>query len=176
MCEYTKKCDYAHCCLQGEYRAPRSRSKNDGYYYFCLEHIRTYNKDWDYFKGMSSEEIMAHRISDITWRRPTWSAKNNNAILFQISEHPFMDQPIGLITQRNESAAFPFPQRNSPEFKAIKLLKLEYPFSATLLKKQYFSLVKIHHPDINAGCKESEETLKRITVAYKVLRRYIERY
>ncbi|MDP3641221.1 MAG: DnaJ domain-containing protein, partial [Alphaproteobacteria bacterium] len=71
---------------------------------------------------------------------------------------------------------FPLPPRNSAEFKAIKMLGLDYPFSIECLKKNYFKLVKKHHPDTNAGCKKSEETLKKITVAYKALSNYLDRY
>jgi len=175
MCKSFRKCDYENCFAEGEYRAPRSRFIDDGHFYFCLEHIRSYNKSWDYFQGMSSDEIMAHRISDITWRRPTWSLKGDQGWLSHVVEHPLFEQPIGIIhTKKFE--AFPLPQRNSQEFKAIRLLELEYPFSTEVLKKRYLKLVKTYHPDRNAGCKQSEEKLKRITVAYKILSRYIARY
>lgn len=175
MCEYSKKCHHNNCNGPGEYRAPRSRFSNEGYYYFCLEHIRNYNKEWDYFKDMTSEEIMAHRISDITWRRPTWSAKNTRA-LFQISEHPFLEQPIGIIHNKQHLSAFPLPHKSSPEFKAIRTLDLNYPFSPECLKKQYLVLVKTYHPDRNEGCRVSEERLKKINVAYKTLCKYISRF
>lgn len=176
MCEYSKKCHHNNCTGPGEYRAPKSRFSNEGYYYFCLEHIRSYNKEWDYFKGMNSEEIMAHRISDITWRRPTWSPKINSQTLFQISEHPFLSQPVGVIHKAHKSADFPLPNKSSAEFKAIRILDLSYPFSPECLKKQYLFLVKTYHPDRNAGCRISEEKLKKITVAYKTLCKYIERF
>lgn len=175
MCEAFRKCDYENCGADGEYRAPRSRFGNEGYFYFCLEHIRSYNKNWDYFKGMSEHEIMAHRISDITWRRPTWSLKGSQSLLSHVAEHPFFERPIGIVHTKKTNT-FPLPQRNSQEFKAINLLELEYPFSTDMLKKHYLKLVKTYHPDRNAGCKKSEEKLKRITVAYQVLSRYISRY
>lgn len=169
------KCDHHECTAPGEYRAPKSRHTQEGYFYFCLEHIRSYNKTWDYFKGMSPDEVMAHRISDITWRRPTWNAKGQ-ARLHQVSEHPFCDAPIGLIHVVKTPGSFPPPRRHSPEEKAAKALSLEYPFSQESLKKRYLYLVKTYHPDRNSGCKKSEETLKQVTVAYKILTQYINRY
>jgi hypothetical protein len=170
-----KFCDHENCTTPGEYRAPKSRTANDGHYYFCIDHIRLYNKQWDYFKGMSPDEIMAHRISDITWRRPTYTLKQGKVFLSQFTEHPLFDQPIGIV-QIKSAGTFPLPPRNSAEFSAIKMLGLEYPFSAERLKKTYLKLVKQHHPDTNAGCKKSEETLKKITVAYKALSSYMGRY
>lgn len=170
-----KYCDHENCETQGEYRAPKSRTANDGHYYFCIDHVRLYNKQWDYFKGMSPDEIMEHRISDITWRRPTYTAKQGKLLLSQFTEHPFFELPIGLIPIK-DADGFPLPPRNSLEFKAIKMLGLEYPFSYECLKKNYFKLVKKYHPDTNSGCKKSEDTLKKITVAYKILVTYIDRY
>jgi hypothetical protein len=175
MCERLKQCDYKNCIATGEYRAPKSRYKTEGYFFFCLEHIRIYNQSWDYFKGMSPDEIIEHRISDITWRRPTWSSKTKRHFLQSAIEHPFFEQPIGLV-HKSTPSTYPCPPHNSQEFKAIKLLELEYPFSMEYLKKHYLKLVKAYHPDTNAGCKQSEEKLKRITVAYKILSRYITRY
>lgn len=178
MSTYTQFCDYDGCNASGEYRAPKSRNPNEGFYYFCLEHIRLYNKQWDYFKGMSTDEVIAHRISDITWRRPTWSAKGINMIMHRVTEHPFFSDPIGIVRFNPASAAnrFPPPRGNTPEFKAMNTLKLDYPFSSEGLKKHYLKLVKTYHPDTNAGCRQSEERLKRITVAYKILCKYLNRF
>lgn len=170
-----KHCDHENCETHGEYRAPKSRISSEGYYYFCIEHVRLYNKQWDYFKGMSPDEIMEHRISDITWRRPTYTAKQGKLLVSQFTEHPFFEQPIGVVSIKPPEG-IPLPSRNSLEYKAIKMLELEYPFSAECLKKNYFKLVKKHHPDTNAGCKKAEDTLKKITVAYKALVKYIDRY
>jgi hypothetical protein len=38
------------CRLHGEYRAPFARDKLEQYRWFCLEHVRDYNKKWDYFR------------------------------------------------------------------------------------------------------------------------------
>lgn len=171
-----KRCDHELCNAAGEYRAPKSRDFISGYYYFCIEHIRAYNKQWDYFKGMSPDEIMAHRISDITWRRPTYTLRDKRICYSHVTEHPFFDNPIGIIPPHPGHGVFPIPKRNSSEFKAIQMLGLEYPFSMDGLKKNYLKLVKTYHPDTNAGCKKSEEALKKIISAYKVLVNYVSRY
>lgn len=172
-----KQCDHEGCTLAGEYKAPKSRDGDDGYFYFCLAHVREYNKQWDYFKGMPESEIVEHQIADITWRRPTWTLKDAKK-LSAVYEHPFFQKPIGIIDFNTSSNgnAFPKPQRGSSAHNAMQTLDLEYPFNTTNLKKHYLSLVKSYHPDTNKGCKKSEEKLKKITVAYKVLSTYISRY
>ena len=52
-------CDQPGCDKAGEYRAPRSRTALNQYFWFCLEHVRAYNASWDFYKGMSAAQIEA---------------------------------------------------------------------------------------------------------------------
>ena len=54
-----------------EYPAPKSRDRLDEYHWFCLEHVREYNKSWNFCDGMN-EEIESEIREDTVWRRPTW--------------------------------------------------------------------------------------------------------
>ena len=54
-------CEWPDCAAEGEHRAPRSRDDMDSYRWFCLEHAREYNKGWNYFAGMSDDEVEADR-------------------------------------------------------------------------------------------------------------------
>ncbi len=172
-----KICDYDTCQEDGLYRAPKSRDLSKEFFYFCLDHIRDYNKSWDYFSGMTGAEIRAHQISDITWRRPTWSEKKTKAFFFNTTEHPFFNKPIGLITDSQQDRAhIPLPKRNSSEAAAMKVLDIPNLDSHKLIKKRYLSLVKTYHPDKNSGCQKSENKLKKITVAYQTLSKYLRRF
>ena len=46
-------CDAPGCKEEGQHPAPKSRRKANERYYFCLEHVREYNKAWNYFEGMT---------------------------------------------------------------------------------------------------------------------------
>ena len=37
-------CNYPDCNLKGEYRAPRGYNSLNDYQWFCLEHIKEFNK------------------------------------------------------------------------------------------------------------------------------------
>lgn len=65
-------CAVPDCAAEGEYRAPRSRHELDQHIWLCLDHIREYNRSWDYFAGMSQADIEAHVRRDIVGWRPTW--------------------------------------------------------------------------------------------------------
>ena len=65
-------CDHPGCAGAGNYRAPRSRDRLDMFYWFCLDHVRDYNARWNYYAGMSADEIEAEIRNDAVWQRPTW--------------------------------------------------------------------------------------------------------
>ena len=39
--------------------------------WLCEDHIKLFNKNWNYFEGMSQHEIEDFVKSDLTWHRPT---------------------------------------------------------------------------------------------------------
>src|SRR6266852_5034488 len=67
-----RPCDHPGCAAAGDFRAPRSKSELDAFYWFCLAHVRAYNAAWNYYAGMSEAEIEAEIRSDTVWQRPSW--------------------------------------------------------------------------------------------------------
>ncbi len=66
-----RHCESPGCSLPGDYRAPKNRELSE-HYWFCLEHVREYNLNWDYFSGMSVAEVEAYNRKAGTWERPSW--------------------------------------------------------------------------------------------------------
>ena len=81
---FFRKCDNKDCNSEGKFKAPKSRVLLNQYYYFCMEHIKEYNKSWDFYKGLSVNEIENSMREDIIWNRPSWPLKGNY--------HKVMDQ------------------------------------------------------------------------------------
>ena len=77
-----KECDTFKCQEKGEYRAPKSRLRLNDYYYFCIDHIKEYNKSWDFYKGMTVDQIEKSMRSDTIWDRPSWPLKGNHSSAF----------------------------------------------------------------------------------------------
>ena len=69
--------DWPDCQMKAEHRAPRSREQLREYRWFCLEHIRQYNSHWNYFEGMSDDEVEASLRHDTVWNRPTWPQRSS---------------------------------------------------------------------------------------------------
>ncbi len=162
-----RPCDFPGCCGAGEYRAPKSRDHLRDYYWFCLDHVREYNKAWDYYAGLKPEEIEEAIRSDTTWHRPTWRLGANSAS----SRQKFgfrIDDPLGVFDDDGHAPP-PTPRVSSAEEEAMTVLGLEPPLTQSALRARYKELVKRHHPDANGGAKEAEERFKQISQAYTLL-------
>ena len=62
-----KKCDHPGCNKAGTCRAPKTRDLRE-YWWFCREHAAEYNKNWNYYAGMTPDEI------EEDWERQTFGA------------------------------------------------------------------------------------------------------
>ena len=64
-------CEWKNCNKKGEFRAPIEKDNSKKYKWLCEEHIKLFNKSWNYFEGMNQNEIENFLKSDLTWHRPT---------------------------------------------------------------------------------------------------------
>ena len=170
---HIKICDKLSCNKEGEFRAPKSRVLLNEYYFFCLDHIKEYNKSWDFYKGLSVNEIESSMREDIIWNRPSWPLKGNyHKVMDQINNF-FNEELNDLNPNERESNYF----RNKlvdetltkDESKALSTFNLELPLTLDKIKKTYKKLVKIFHPDVNGNNKKAEEIFKEINKSYKII-------
>jgi len=162
--QLVKYCEWKDCNNKGIYRAPKNRDNLREFKWFCLEHIREYNKKWDYFSGLSQREIEKEIKKDSTWHLPTWPIRqrlysttiNDNFEILKNSEN------------KNENR-YTMKSKDNKILLAFK--KLDLPIGASLIeiKKNYKKLVKKHHPDANLNNKSSNNILIEINEAYKIL-------
>ena len=50
-------CDWNNCFEIGEYKAPTEKDNSKNYRLLCLMHVKEFNKNWNYFSGMSDQQI-----------------------------------------------------------------------------------------------------------------------
>ena len=43
-----KVCEFEGCQKKGAFRAPKSTDNADEFQWFCLEHVREYNQNWNF--------------------------------------------------------------------------------------------------------------------------------
>ncbi len=176
-----RNCDHADCNEAGEFRAPRSRDRLDEYRWFCLDHVREYNKAWNYYAGMTQAEVEAETRRDTTWQRPTWplGARAGGYRRFMRSTTS-IHEGFGIFdddetdpTRRNAQARGAGFHPESAEARALAIMDIEPPLNLTRLKARYKELVKLHHPDANGGDKLAEERLKDINEANATLKKLL---
>lgn len=160
-------CDSPDCEQPGEHRAPKSREQLRDYYWFCLEHVRAYNNAWNYYAGMSEEEVEGERRADTYWHRPTRPFSGEQSFSETINDRfgLFEDEQTSQERKKERFSA------TAPELAALAILDLSPPVTRQAIKSRYKELVKRHHPDTNGGSKDAEERLKAINRAYETLTR-----
>ena len=67
-----KRCAADGCIAEGIYPAPKSRHELRDYLWFCLDHVRAYNKSWNYYEGLQGAALEAEIRRATTWERPSW--------------------------------------------------------------------------------------------------------
>ena len=166
-------CDWPGCDAEGEHRAPKSKTHLNEFSFFCLDHIRQFNKSWNYYEGMSETDIEKEIRKDTIGRRPTWPFGARSAA-YRFARGQFGDaDTFGLFEDEAEPDAQPGGARQwapgSPEENALVVLDLSEPVTAEDVKARYKKLVKLHHPDANGGDKAAEERFKQINLAYHTI-------
>ena len=161
-------CDFPGCADGGDYRAPKSRSQLNEYHWFCLEHVRAYNAGWDFYKGMSPEQIEAQVRDDTSWQRPTWPLGRLGRGFI---EEDMLHDPLNLLATGKLKRG-PEARNDTPAELREPLATLGLPWPTTLdaAKSRWKSLAKLHHPDSNGGNRDAEERLKSINLAYAAIR------
>lgn len=162
-------CEWPDCGRGGGYRAPRSRDRLNEYRWFCLDHVRQYNAGWDYYRGMSQDQIEAEMRRDTVWQRPTWPLGGWKSGRASDRIH----DGFGFFHDGEESGGAhgkARPAIDPAHVRAFALFELEPPITFERLRARYRALVKLHHPDANGGDKAAEERLKSINEAYSTLK------
>jgi hypothetical protein len=167
-----RRCDWPSCPLAGDYRAPKSRQHLREFRYFCLEHVREYNRAWDFFAGMSQSEIEGYLREDVTWHRPTWplGTRQEQAAGWQWQDsYELFLNGEGMNGAHGASEWDHASGRQDKAARMRAVLDLAPGVTRAELKARYKQLVKRHHPDLHGGDKRAEERLKLINEAYTYL-------
>ncbi len=165
-------CAWPGCAASGRYRAPQSPRELRRFIWFCLEHIREYNKGWNFFAGMNEDQIEAHRRADTTWHRPSWRFGAAGIDETSRFRDPFGFFASGEARQRcddSDRSGRSACQGLGKGGRMMAVLDLEAGFTLDELKRRYKTLVKRHHPDLHGGDRAAEERLKQINEAYTYL-------
>ena len=177
-------CEWQDCKEPGLYPAPKGRSMEGQYHRFCLDHVRQYNKTYNYFAGVPDEEVVKHQKDDTTGHRPTWfigvnswsrnRGPRNGARSGGFAHRFTAYDPFGLFADRapdgKASGGVPARPLRRAERKCLRQLNLEDTATKADIKARFKELVKRFHPDRNQGDRASEDKLREVIQAYNYLR------
>ena len=161
-------CQWNKCRNVGKYRAPTERDNIKNFKWLCEKHIVLFNKNWNYFEGMSENEIQKFIKSDLTWHRPTqkFGAADN---FFNILWNNALNDKFNFFNENN-SINKKIIGLSEKDKDALKIMELELSADWLTVQKKFKTLVKKFHPDKHAGNKQHEDKLKKITLAYSHLK------
>jgi hypothetical protein len=174
-------CEHPGCKEPGLYPAPKGRGFEGQYHRFCLDHVREYNKAYNYFAGMPDEDVIKHQTNDTIGHRPTWSlgvnswgrhrGQRNGARPGGFAHSFTAYDPFGLFAERTVKPK-DAPERplKRLERKCLRQLNLEDSATKADIKARFKELVKRLHPDHNQGNRASEDKLREVIQAYNYLR------
>ena len=161
-------CDWSKCNKIGLYRAPVEKDNSKKFRLLCLEHIKEFNKSWNYFADMSDREIENFVKSDLTWHKPTKSFGSPENF-FRILWLNALEDKTGIFKE-SDSTNFKKSKLTDKDINALKVLGLKSDTNWSDIQKKFKILVKKYHPDKNRGSKKYEDILKKITLAYSQLK------
>ena len=138
-------CDRDGCGRRGDNPAPKSRYSDDKWW-FCQEHAAEYNRNWNYFAGMTDRDTADAEAQDEGVRNAYQKASSG---------------------WRWDAFGGSRGQREHRE--ALAVLGLDQDAEQNDIKRRFRELAKENHPDRNQGSKDAEDRFKRICAAYDVL-------
>lgn len=163
----SRPCSYAGCTEAGQYRAPKSADNLDEYLWFCRDHVREYNLKWNFFHGQTEEEFQQFLDKDRVWGRETqpFGKKPDEGRAWA---RLGVDDPMQILGEKGTRSAPGNPQRKLPptERKALEILDARDTWTRAEIRKQYKSLVKDLHPDLNGGNRADEDRLQEVVWAW----------
>ena len=154
----------------GDYPAPKSKNSLRDYQWFCLDHIRDFNKKWDYLAGMNATQIEEFVRQSMVGDRPTQSIRGGGKEYeAELRAKIMREFGVGGGAADPHAAAYR-AGFTAEQVRALKKLDLAPTRDMQFIKERYRKLAKKWHPDANGGSRIAEEKLKVINEAYGVLK------
>ena len=167
-------CAVPGCGAPGEFKAPLQPANFDGpgaWRFLCLDHVREHNAKYNFFEGMSPEEITRRAVA----------ARRLGAAEPQVRRQrrrPAAEvERLRRSARRDRGALRRHPRARQPsrfskaERRALSVLGLGEDADRHALRQRYSNLVRRYHPDKNGGDRRHESKLGAVIEAYQLLRK-----
>lgn len=174
-----RKCEHQGCQNPGLFRAPRSRENLFDYRWYCEDHIREFNKSWNYFEGWSEVAMNAQSRAEMAWERPTWKlgqraangahmdgrawAREGFSDPFEVLGDNATINPGARRAERDAARGRLLPKN---ERSALDILGCAPETPKVEIRSRFRALVRDLHPDRKAGSREDESRLRDVVWAW----------
>lgn len=162
--QFMDPCAWPKCKQDAEYKAPYNKNC-DLYFYLCLQHIRFYNRSWNFLENFTTQEIECFIRDNATGHRPSWPLKYKQIYAYSLRADVHIFTSPGTCETKHSSEYFHFSVQQQ---QAIQTLHLRWPYTLAELKRLYKKIVKKYHPDTNPS-PQAEDMFKKNVAAYKLL-------
>lgn len=143
-------CDRYGCDEPGDRPAPKSPN-SDERWYFCEAHAGEYNRNYNYFEGLTEQER----------KRREQEERQAAAGFAEASHYGWAGPGDGT--------------RSGDELRALDILGLDTDANIDEIKKAWRQLAKEHHPDVKPDDEEAVQKFAAGQAAWEVLRSAEER-
>jgi len=167
--DHAPGCCAPGCIAPGVYKAPVSKDRLSDYQWLCLDHIREYNRQYDFFSDMDRQQIEAFMRDALTGHRPTWRREHQGKLHENLEDA--LDEFLNTMKKKPPKTPKHLGQKLR---EALSVMDLDYPYTAQGLKAQYRQMVKKFHPDAHQGSKYYDDKFKGITAAYVYLTEHLK--
>lgn len=150
-----RKCDFDGCEKLGNCRCPKDRTLKE-YWNFCQTHAAEYNKNWNYYAGMTAEEV------DKVWERDTFGTDAGPGENYAGAIRDFLSGKAKIPEKKKSIPA--------PVAAAFNLFGLPPAPDWAAVAKKYRALAKAHHPD--SGKTKDQSRFVEIGKAYAELKKF----
>lgn len=166
-----ERCAVPGCEALGEFRAPlsnRTSGSVGGWQFLCLDHVRDFNAKYNFFDGLSPDDIAAAQSPLAGWA--------SFSDMQRAAHDPTMrfNDPLGALRGRYGAATRPRSANghafSDTDLKALKTLGLTPAATRTDLSRAYKAQVRRYHPDSNGGDRSTERQLQDAVQAYTHLK------
>ena len=156
-------CVHGTCKKPAHHRAPRFPGDRKHAQWLCQEHARERNLNWNYYRRMTATEIDAARRAAIIWDRPTWPAAQAAAGVRSRAD-----------TSRRAKHTADYdvraPRRTESHRRALAILGLQAAATPVDIRNRFRKLLRLLHPDMNAGRHVDATRLRAVIWAWRELR------
>ena len=167
------RCAVPGCRAPGEFKAPLQPANFDGpgsWRFLCLEHVREHNSKYNFFEGMSPDEITEAQSPIAGWDRATRAfahAGSDPAPSWSDFADP-LEAISGRFRRKHNEGTWRFSRH---EQRALSILGLGEDADLKAVRSSYSKLVRRFHPDRNGGDRSHEGRLGEVIEAYQTLRK-----